>query len=58
MCMFWGSRAWSKWGVVHRSYVLLVCRKLWFYVIPVSTLGRGAIVRVGGRPTSISAVVD
>jgi hypothetical protein len=28
--MFRGSRAWSQWGAVHRSYVLLACRKFWF----------------------------
>jgi hypothetical protein len=31
MWIFQGSMAWSKWGVVHRSYVLLVCRKFWFF---------------------------
>jgi hypothetical protein len=29
--VFRGSRAWSKEGVVHRSYVLLVCRKFWLW---------------------------
>jgi hypothetical protein len=30
MWMFWGSRTWSQWGVVHRFHVLLACRKFWF----------------------------
>jgi hypothetical protein len=25
--LFQGTRSWVQWGVVHRSYVLLVCRK-------------------------------
>jgi hypothetical protein len=29
MWMFWGSRTWSRRGVVHRVHVLLVCRKFW-----------------------------
>jgi hypothetical protein len=31
MWMLQGSRVWSQWGVVHRSYVLLACRKFGFY---------------------------
>jgi hypothetical protein len=30
MWLFRGSKAWLQWGVVHHSYVLLVCRKFWF----------------------------
>jgi hypothetical protein len=31
MWMFQGSRAQSQWVAVNRPYVLLVCRKFWFY---------------------------
>eukprot|EP01047_Picozoa_sp_COSAG01_P031962 COSAG01_NODE_2292_length_7969_cov_3.362262_1_plen_208_part_00 len=30
MWLFQGSEAWLQCGVVHHSYVLLVCRKFWF----------------------------
>jgi hypothetical protein len=33
MWMLQGSRAWSRWGVVHRFYVLLACRKFWFLCV-------------------------
>jgi hypothetical protein len=39
MWMLWGSRILSQWGVVHRSHVLLVCRKFWF-LYTVIMLGR------------------
>eukprot|EP01047_Picozoa_sp_COSAG01_P030435 COSAG01_NODE_2123_length_8372_cov_13.773843_2_plen_182_part_00 len=30
MCLFWGRVAWLQSGDVDLSYVLLVCRKVWF----------------------------
>jgi hypothetical protein len=32
MWVFQGSRSWPQGRVVHRSYVLLVCRKFWIFV--------------------------
>jgi hypothetical protein len=47
MWMFQGSRAWSQWGVVHRSCVLLVCRKFWFLQQAVEN--QGGNLHGGGR---------
>jgi hypothetical protein len=43
MWLFRGSKAWLQWGVVHHSYVLLVCRKFWFLASLSSPLTPGRL---------------
>jgi hypothetical protein len=41
--VFRGSRSGPQWGVVHHSYVLLVCRKFWFLASLSSPLTPGRL---------------